>query len=108
FNPFRLLRGTAKAKARSIAALLVTPSAGCWYLPGYRPPALERLTCLILQVEGAPTLVLPRLEEPLARNAMGALGDGIEIVPCEETDDPFRMIKDHLRGALRVGLQDQM
>ena len=104
----RLLRATAEAKARSIAALLVTPSADYEYLLGYRPPALERLTCLILPVEGAPTLVLPRLEEPLARNAMGALGDGIEIVPCEETDDPFRMIKDRLRGALRVGLQDQM
>ena len=104
----RLLRATAEAKARSIAALLVTPSADYEYLLGYRPPALERLTCLILPVEGAPTLVLPRLEEPLARGSIGSLADGIEIVPCDETDDPFRMIKDRLRGALRVGLQDQM
>jgi Xaa-Pro aminopeptidase len=104
----RLLRATAEAKARSIAALLVTPSADYQYLLGYRPPALERLTCLILPVEGAPTLVVPRLEEPLARNAIGSLVDGIEIVPWEETDDPFRLIKERLRGALRVGLQDQM
>jgi Xaa-Pro aminopeptidase len=104
----RLLRATAEAKARSIAALLVTPSADYEYLLGYRPPALERLTCLILPVEGTPALIVPRLEEPLARNAIGALADGIEIVPWEETDDPFRLITARLRGALRIGLQDQM
>jgi Xaa-Pro aminopeptidase len=104
----RLLRATAEAAARSIAALLVTPSADYEYLLGYRPPAMERLTCLILPVDGVPALILPRLEEPLARHAIGALADGIEIVPWEETDDPFRLIKARLRGALRVGLQDQM
>jgi Xaa-Pro aminopeptidase len=104
----RLLRATAEAAARSIGALLVTPSADYEYLLGYRPPALERLTCLILPVDGAPALILPRLEEPLARHAIGALADGIELVPWDETDDPFRLVKGRLGGALRVGLQDQM
>ncbi|MEO8638613.1 MAG: Xaa-Pro peptidase family protein, partial [Chloroflexota bacterium] len=98
----------AEAASRGIGALLVTPSADYEYLLGYRPPAMERLTCLILPVEGVPALVVPRLEEPLARTAIGALADGIEIVPWEETDDPFRLIKARLGGALRVGLQDQM
>lgn len=104
----RLLRATAEAAARSIGALIVTPSADYEYLLGYRPPAMERLTCLILPVEGVPALVVPRLEEPLARHAIGALANGIEIVPWEETADPFRLIKGRLGGALRVGLQDQM
>jgi len=104
----RLLRAAAEAAARSIAALLVTPSADYEYLLGYRAPGMERLTCLILPVDGVPALIVPRLEEPLARHAIGALADGIEIVPWEETDDPFRLIKARLRGALRVGLQDQM
>jgi Xaa-Pro aminopeptidase len=104
----RLLRATAEASARSIGALLVTPSADYEYLLGYRPPALERLTCLILPVDGAPALILPRLEEPLARHAIGALADGIELVPWDETDDPFRLVKGRLGGALRIGLQDQM
>lgn len=104
----RLLRATAEAAARSIGALLVTPSADYEYLLGYRPPAMERLTCLILPVDGAPALILPRLEEPLARHAIGALADGIELVPWDETDDPFRLVKGRLGGALRVGLQDQM
>ncbi|MBA3688009.1 MAG: aminopeptidase P family protein [Chloroflexi bacterium] len=104
----RLLRATAEAATRSIAALLVTPSADYEYLLGYRPPAMERLTCLVLPVDGVPALVVPRLEEPLARHAIGALADGIEIVPWEETDDPFQLVKGRLRGTLRVGLQDQM
>ena len=104
----RLLRATAEAAARGIGALLVTPSADYEYLLGYRPPAMERLTCLILPVEGEPALVVPRLEEPLARNAIGALADGIQIITWDETDDPFRLVKARLPGALRVGLQDQM
>jgi Xaa-Pro aminopeptidase len=104
----RLQRATAEAASRGIGALLVTPSADYEYLLGYRAPALERLTCLILPVDGVPALVLPRLEEPLARHAIGSLADGLEIVPWDETDDPFRLVSERLAGALRVGLQDQM
>jgi Xaa-Pro aminopeptidase len=104
----RLRRVTAESAARAIGALLVTPSADYEYLLGYRAPALERLTCLILPVEGAPTLVLPRLELPLARHAMGALAEELELVPWDETDDPFQLVSSRLVGALRVGLQDQM
>lgn len=104
----RLRRATAEAAARGIGALLVTPSADYEYLLGYRPPALERLTCLILPVEGTPSLVVPRLEEPLARHALGELSEGLEIVAWGEGDDPFRIVSSRLDGALRVGLEDQM
>jgi Xaa-Pro aminopeptidase len=104
----RLRRATAEAADRGIGALLVTPSADYEYLLGYRAPALERLTCLILPVEGTPTLVLPRLELPLARHAIGALADDLELVPWDEADDPFQLVSARLVGALRVGLQDQM
>ena len=104
----RLERATAEAAARGIGALLVTPSADYEYLLGYRAPALERLTCLILPIDGAPALVLPRLEEPLARHSLGDLADGLEIVPWGEADDPFRLVSSRLGGAPRVGLQDQM
>jgi Xaa-Pro aminopeptidase len=104
----RLRRVTAEAATRGIGALLVTPSADYEYLLGYRAPALERLTCLILPVEAAPTLVLPRLELPQARHAMGALAEELELVPWDETEDPFQLVSSRLVGALRVGLQDQM
>jgi Xaa-Pro aminopeptidase len=104
----RIQRATSEAAARGIGALLVTPSADYKYLLGYRAPALERLTCLILPVDGTPTLVVPRLELPLARGSIGALADELELMPWDETDDPFRLVSDRLVGALRVGLQDQM
>jgi Xaa-Pro aminopeptidase len=104
----RLRRATAEAATRGIGALLVTPSADYEYLLGYRAPALERLTCLILPVDGAPTLVVPRLEEPLARHALGDLADGLEIIAWGEGDDPFAIVHARLDEALRVGLQDQM
>jgi Xaa-Pro aminopeptidase len=104
----RLRRTVAEAASRGIGALLVTPSADYEYLLGYRAPALERLTCLILPVEAAPTLVLPRLELPQARHAMGALAEELELVPWDETEDPFQLVSSRLVGALRVGLQDQM
>lgn len=105
----RLLRTAAETASRGIGALLITPSADYEYLLGYRAPLLERLTCLILPAEGVPALILPRLEEPLARHSIGALADAIEILPWEEGDDPFRIVRDRLKGEpLRIGLQDQM
>jgi len=105
----RLRRAVAQADERGLAALLITPSPDYAYLVGYRPPALERLTCLVLSASGVPTLVLPRLEEPLARHELGELVDSVELMPWDETDDPFRLVRGLLSGANgRVGIQDHM
>jgi Xaa-Pro aminopeptidase len=105
----RLERAAAEANGRGLAALLITPSPDYAYLLGYRPPALERLTCLLLPATGAPMVVLPRLEEPLARHEMGDLVDSVELVAWDEADDPFRLVRHLLSGATgRVGVQDQM
>ena len=63
----RLHRAAVAAAERAVDVLLITPSPDYAYLLGYSAPALERLTCLVLPVEGDPVLVLPLLEEPLAR-----------------------------------------
>jgi Xaa-Pro aminopeptidase len=104
----RLRRAAAAAAERAVDALLITPSPDYAYLLGYSAPALERLTCLVLPVEGVPVLVLPRLEEPLARHSLGALVDEIEIVPWDETDDPTRAVQALVGQARRVAVQDQM
>ena len=106
----RRLEGVAaEADRRGLAALLITPSPDFAYLLGYRPPALERLTCLVLPATGMPTVVVPRLEEPLARHQLGELADEVELAAWEETDDPFRLVRRRLSGATgRVGVQDQM
>jgi Xaa-Pro aminopeptidase len=106
----RRLQGVAaEAAGRGVAALLVTPSPDYAYLLGYRPPALERLTCLVLPASGEPSLVLPRLEEPLARHELGGLAESIELLSWDETDDPFHLVRGLLEGITgRVGVQDQM
>lgn len=106
------LRGAARqALDRDIRALLITPSIDYAYLLGYQPPALERLTCLVLPAQGVPALVVPRLEEPLARHRLGALAEELELIAWDETQDPFAIVRDLVSaadGQMRVGVQDQM
>jgi Xaa-Pro aminopeptidase len=104
----RLRRAAEAAAERAVDVLLITPSPDYAYLLGYSAPALERLTCLVLPVEGAPVLVLPRLEEPLARHALGDLSDDLEIVAWDETEDPIRAVQALVGPARRVAIQDQM
>ena len=104
----RLRRAASAAAERGVDALLITPSPDYAYLLGYSAPALERLTCLVIPVEGVPVLVLPRLEEPLARHGLGELVDELEIVPWDETDDPIRAVQALVGPARRVAIQDQM
>ena len=105
----RLRRAAEEAAARDVDALLVTPSVDYAYLLGYRAPALERLTCLIVPAEGGPSLVVPHLEESLARHELGDLAGDLVIVPWDETEDPFWIVRDLLQGnAMRAAVQDQM
>ena len=104
----RLTRIAAEAGTRGLDAILVTPSSDYLYLLGYNAPPLERLTCLILRPGAGATLVLPHLEEPLARHELGDLADEIELRPWEETDDPFALVGEILGRPGRVAVQDQM
>ena len=69
---------------------------------------MERLTCLVVPADGPPALVVPRLEEPLARHELGELIDGLELVTWDETDDPIGLVRRLVGGAMRVAVQDQM
>jgi Xaa-Pro aminopeptidase len=104
----RLTAAAVEAASRGLDALLVTPSSDYLYLLGYNAPPLERLTCLIVRPDAAATLVLPHLEEPLARHELGSLADAMELVTWEETDDPFGLVAGLLRRPARIGVQDQM
>lgn len=104
----RLRRAGEAAAERDIEALLITPSPDYAYLLGYRAPAMERLTCLIVPADGQPILVVPRLEEPLARHELGDLAVELEIVVWDETDDPIWLVKRLLGSVMRIAVQDQM
>lgn len=104
----RLTAAAVEAAKQSFDALLVTPSSDYLYLLGYNAPPLERLTCLIVRPGIGPTLVLPHLEEPLARHELGLLADDVDLVTWEETDDPFAKVAGILARPGRVAVQDQM
>ena len=105
----RLEAAASEAERRDLDALLITPSPDFAYLLGYRPPALERLSCLVVPASGVPRLVLPRLEASLARHQLGELAADVELIAWDETDDPFQAVHALLEtDASRVGVQDQM
>ena len=106
----RLEQAAAAARAAGLSALLLTPGADLRYVTGYDAQQLERLTCLAVPAEGSahpPFLLVPRLEFPAAQaSPAGRLG--LEIVPWDETADPYELLAGRLGHVEQVGLSDQM
>lgn len=103
----RLERARAAAADAGLDALLITPGPGLRYLTGYDARAMERLTCLVLPVDGEAALVVPRLEAPAAE-AAGVGGLDVRLAAWDETDDPVELAAGLVKGAATVGLDDQM
>ncbi len=105
-------RAADEARQRGLSAILVTPSVDYAYLLGYLPPVLERLTCLVVPARGVPSLVVPQLEEPLARHRLGSIADELELVAWAESQDPFAIVAGRVAAAdgdgRGVAVQDQM
>jgi len=123
YPPDRIGRAAVAARDAGLAALLLTPGPDLRYLTGYDAHQLERLTCLVVpaavpagglpaSAAAEPFLVVPRLELPAAQ-ASPAGGLGLEIIPWDETDDPYALVAGRLGAAGRgvagpVGLSDRM
>ena len=94
-------------RAVGLDAVLLTPGPDLRYVTGYDAKQLERLTCLAVPAHGDPALFVPRLELPAAQaSPAGSLG--LQIVPWEETADPFRLVASLLGSISAVGLSDRM
>ena len=107
FPAARLREVAAATGAAGLDALLLTPGPDLRYVTGYDAHALERLTCLVVPADGAPFLVVPRLEVPAAHaSPAGALD--LEIVGWDETDDPYALVSKRLGAVAAVGLADRM
>jgi Xaa-Pro aminopeptidase len=116
YPPGRLDLAAAAARDAGLAALLLTPGPDLRYLTGYDAHQLERLTCLVVPAGATaatarPFLVVPRLELPAAQ-ASPAGGLGLEIIPWDETDDPYALVAERLGAGPGpggpVGLSDRM
>lgn len=108
YPPERLAAAQRATAAAGLDALLVTPGSDLRYLTGYHAHALERLTCLVLPVQGEPTLIVPALERPAAE-ASPAPATGVRIVDHTDGADPYPLVRDALGGPVAdVGLGDRM
>lgn len=92
-------------------ALLVGPSSDMFYLIGLNRPQSERLTLFILPADEdqSPRLVLPGFETALAE----PLAHFFDLIPWEETDNPFELVAASLPragtgGPLRLGVADKL
>jgi Xaa-Pro aminopeptidase len=98
-------RAAAAAAAEGLAGLLVAPGPDLTWLTGYRPTAnSERLTLLVLPVDGDPVLVVPTLEAPDARKAAGA--PALALSDWTDGKDPYALAAGLLDPAGRFGISD--
>jgi Xaa-Pro aminopeptidase len=95
----RLAAAARAAAERGFDALLVGVGPDLRYLTGYGAMPLERLTMLVVH-PGPARLVVPLLEEPAAR---AAVGSSVPIVTWGETDDPHALVAGFARGVAAAG-----
>jgi Xaa-Pro aminopeptidase len=77
-----------------VDGLLLSHGADLPWLTGYRAMPLERLTMLVLPLEGEPVLVVPALEAP--RVAMAP--ELFVLAPWSDAEDPWPMVLAPLSG----------
>ena len=103
----RLARAQLATRAAEVDALLISPGPDLRYLTGYDAIPLERLTCLVVQAEGEPVIIVPGLEKPAA--LASPIGDlGIEVLSWGETDDPYALVASILRERGLVAVDNHM
>jgi len=87
----RLARAATAAAAAGVDAVIVSPGSDLRYLLGVTGGSFERLTCLVLPADGAPTLVVPKLEAPgYASTAIHAFG--VDMTTWVDGEDPYRIV----------------
>jgi Xaa-Pro aminopeptidase len=103
----RLDRARAATAAAGLDALLVSPGPDLRYLTGYDAIPLERLTLLVLPVEGDPVLIAPFLEVAAAlASPVGELG--LTVRDWHETDNPYDLVGELVGTADEVAVDDHM
>jgi Xaa-Pro aminopeptidase len=102
----RMGRAAAACAEAGLGALVTASSPDMRYLLGYEPPALERLTLLVLRPGSEPVLVVPELEKPLAAASPG--GASIELRGWVDGVDPYLETARILPGEGQVAVSDRL
>jgi Xaa-Pro aminopeptidase len=99
----RIGRARAVMADRGVDVLLLSVGSDLPYLSGYEAMPLERLTMLVLPVDGDATLVVPRLEAPRVVEHPDRFG----LRPWDESEDPVAIVADLLGGGRRLAIGDK-
>lgn len=100
----RLQRAARSAESAGLSGLLLTPGPDLVYLTGYAPVAItERITMLVVPVDGEPTMIVPRLERPDAEETAGA--SVLRLADWPDGSDPYEATA-QLLGPGRYALSD--
>jgi len=86
-----------------VDCLLLSLGADLPWLTGYTAMPLERLTMLVLPIDNAATLVVPRLEEPRVEH----VPDLFAIRAWDETDDPVAIVAALVGGRRSPAVSDR-
>lgn len=103
----RIARAQALMKAAGIGAVLVEPGSSLIYFTGVRWSRSERLTCVVIPVEGEPCVFTPFFEEPSVRESLGIPA---EVRVWQEDQDPLALVAGFLKerklAARPVGIEE--
>jgi Xaa-Pro aminopeptidase len=104
-SPFaaRMARARARQAELDIDAVLLSVGPDLPYLTGYEAMPLERLTMLVLPVDGDATLVVPRLEAPRVVERP----DVFSVRSWDETDDPVAIVAELVGKVNAVAIGDR-
>src|SRR4051794_30837967 len=87
----RLRAATAAAADAGLAGLVITPGYDLRYLVGSRAQTFERLTALVLPVEGEPTVVVPRMELAALKDS-AVVELGLRVLDWVDGEDPYALV----------------
>ena len=88
----------------NVDTLLLSLGADLPWLTGYTAMPLERLTMLVLPLDGEPVLVVPRLEAPRVE----AAPELFSMRPWEESEDPIEIVTGLIgRSRRRLAISDR-
>jgi Xaa-Pro aminopeptidase len=99
----RMARVRARLGEVGVDAVLLSVGPDLPYLTGYEAMPLERLTMLVLPVDGDATLVVPRLEAPRVVERP----DVFAVRPWGETEDPVSIVAELAGGVGTAAIGDR-
>jgi len=101
----RLERARTAARQVGVDALVVTPGPDLQYLTGVVKHSHERLSALLLPVEGDPAFVVPTLERP---GLAGSAVEAMDVLTWTDGVDPHALAASRLGDARRVAVAADM